>query len=217
MSKADQEYPLKYYPPLEEKINIYSHAIGVLGGLVALVLLVLKSYNANHIHLFVSIVYGLSIITLFTASTLFHSSKQPKLRYRLNIFDHSAIFILIAGSYTPYSLITLKGTLGWSIFGIIWAVAIGGVILKLFYTGKFRILSTILYVAMGWMVVFAFKPLYNNLDFMGFIGLVTGGIAYTLGAVLYAIKKIPYNHAIFHIFVLIASVCHFLSIYFYVI
>lgn len=218
MTQTDHKYPLKTYSPLEEKVNIISHALGIIGGIIALVMMLIKVLPAGDTTtIYAILTYGISIITLYVASTLFHSSTKPKLRYKLNIFDHCAIFFLIAGSYTPFSLIILKGTTGWVIFGLIWFAAIGGITLKLFYTGRFRILSTILYVLMGWMVVFAFKPLYNNLDFVGFCWLMAGGVAYTLGAVLYAVKIIPYNHAIFHLFVLIASACHFISVYFFVI
>ena len=217
MQEVPEQYPLKYYSPREEKVNILTHAIGIFFGMFALLLMLLKNTTAiNGIQLFATIIYGTSIITLFTASTLFHSSKEPKLRYRLNIFDHSSIFLLIAGTYTPYTLITLSEKVGWVIFIVVWGIALSGILLKLFFTGRYRVLSTVLYVAMGWIIVFAFKPLYNKLDFQGIIWLIAGGVTYTLGAALYAVKKIPYNHAIFHAFVLLAAICHFISIYFYV-
>jgi hemolysin III len=124
--------------------------------------------------------------------------------------------VLIAGTYTPYTLVTLEGDIGWILFGISWGIALFGVILKLFFTGRFNILSTVLYVAMGWLIVFAYKPLLAELHPEGVQWLFAGGIAYTLGAILYSIKNIPFNHAIFHVFVLTGSFCHFMSVYFYV-
>lgn len=217
MNNVTPKANLKYYPPLEEKINVVTHAFGIVIGIIGFALMLLKSIPKNDgLQLLSVTIYGVSIITLYTASTLFHNAKKPKARIRLNIFDHSAIYALIAGTYTPFTLVTLRGDIGWLIFGIIWLVAAVGIVLKFYYTGRFRILSTVMYVLMGWLVIFAIKPLYENLDYIGFILLIAGGIAYTFGAVLYAIKNIPYNHAIFHFFVLIGSILHFLSIYMYV-
>jgi len=206
-----------YYPYLEEKINVYTHALGLLLSVAALVLLVVKSSLTGTVWQIVSFsIFGASLIILYTASTFFHNAKNLKIRKRLNIFDHASIYILIAGTYTPYTLVTLNGTLGWVIFGITWGIALTGVILKLFFTGKYEKISTIAYVLMGWIIIFAFKPLLRNLPFEGIAWLVAGGIAYTIGAVLYSINRLSFNHAIFHVFVLLGSFCHFISIYFYV-
>jgi len=205
------------YPPLEEKINVFTHILGLFLSIAALVLLVIKSSltgTASHIVSFS--IFGTSLIILYAASALFHNAKDLKIRRRLNIFDHASIYILIAGTYTPFTLVTLNGTIGWVLFGVTWGIALTGVILKLFYTGKFEKLSTIAYVLMGWLIVFAVKPLLINLPFEGIVWLVAGGITYTVGAVLYSINKLPYNHAIFHIFVLLGSFCHFITVYFYV-
>jgi len=206
-----------FYPPFEEKINIITHGLGIILSVFAFVLLYTKGVETNSaINLFSYTVYGLSLIILYTASTIYHSSKTENVRIKLNVFDHSSIYILIAGTYTPYSLITLNGTTGWWIFATIWSFAIVGVILKLFFTGRFKILSTSMYVLMGWLIVFAIKPMMNNLSTDGLMWLLAGGISYTVGAVIYSIKKIKFNHAIFHVFVLIGSICHFISIYLYV-
>lgn len=137
-------------------------------------------------------------------------------RYRLNILDHASIYVLIAGSYTPFALVTLEGWVGWTIFGVVWGCALTGIILKLFYIGKYQTLSTIMYVVMGWIIVFAIKPLYDNLSSEGLWWLIGGGLSYTIGAVLFSLDKVKFNHAIFHIFVLFGTFCHYLSIYFYV-
>ncbi|HUW07377.1 MAG TPA: hemolysin III family protein [Williamwhitmania sp.] len=207
----------KYYSPAEENTNIISHAVGFALSILATVLLVVhaaKFGTAKHIVSFA--VFGVSLMVLYAASTLYHSAKKTERRNRLKIFDHTAIYILIAGTYTPFTLVTLAGTTGWVIFGIAWGAALVGVVLKLFFTGRFSIASTVMYVLMGWVVVFAIKPLINALPAEGLFWLFAGGVAYTVGAILYSIKKIPFNHAIFHILVLVGSFCHFISIFYYV-
>jgi len=207
----------KSYEPLEEKLNVYSHGLGLLLSIAALVLLVVKaSIDGSPWRIVSFSIFGTSLIVLYTASTFFHNAKAPKLRKRLNIFDHASIYVLIAGSYTPFTLVTLNGTLGWVLFGISWGIAIAGIILKLFYTGKYEKASTIAYVLMGWMIVFAIKPLIANLPSEGLFWLVSGGISYTIGAVLYSINRLKFNHFIFHLFVLGGSFCHFMVVYFYV-
>jgi hemolysin III len=161
-------------------------------------------------------IFGASLIILYAASTFYHSAKKPELRNRLKIIDHASIYVLIAGTYTPFTLVTLKGTVGWVIFGISWGLAVTGIIFKIFFTGKYNLVSTLMYVLMGWIIVFAIKPLINDLPFEGLLWLVAGGISYTAGAILYSIKKIKFNHAIFHMFVLLGSFCHFMSVFFYV-
>ncbi len=208
---------MKYYSPREEKINIISHAIGFILSIVALVFLVMHANLHGDVWHIVSFsIFGVSLIVLYAASTLYHSAKKSELRSRLKIIDHASIYVLIAGTYTPFTLVTLNGTIGWVIFGTSWALALTGIILKLFFTGKYNLISTIMYVLMGWIIIFAIKPLINNLPFEGLLWLIAGGISYTLGAILYSIKKIKFNHAIFHIFVLIGSFCHFMSVFFYV-
>ncbi len=203
------------YSPLEEKWNIYTHGLGFVLSILGLVFLCFRE-SVTSTYTISAIVFGLSLCILYFASTIYHSATSPVRRSRLQIFDHAAIYILIAGTYTPFTLVTLQGETGMTIFCIAWGIAVFGVILKLFFTGRFNILSTILYVAMGWLIVFAYTPLVTNLHPMGVQWLFGGGIAYTVGAVLYSIKKIPFNHAIFHVFVLIGSFCHFMAIYRYV-
>ena len=211
MSKLNHAYSEK-----EEKLNVISHAFGLVMGIFAFPFLILKSMYFEGFWKPASLfIYGLSIIILYTASTVYHATKAPKLRRRLNIFDHAAIYVLIAGTYTPFTLITLEGKTGWIIFILTWAFALIGIVLKLFFTGKFDKLSTIMYVLMGWQIVFAISPLLENLATEGLFWLFSGGVFYTVGAILYSIKKIPYNHAIFHVFVLLGSISHFISVYFY--
>lgn len=207
----------KYYSPKEERLNVISHGLGLVLSVLGLVLLVMRSLQfSNAILTTAFVVYGFSLITLYSASTFYHRTQNPRLRYRLKVFDHIAIFILIAGTYTPFSLVTLSGTTGWIILIVAWIIAFLGAILKIFFTGRFKILSTLMYVGMGWIIIFAIKPLLENLDMAGVWWLFAGGLAYTMGAIFYNLSRLKYNHAIFHIFVLAGSFCHFISIYYYV-
>ena len=205
------------YSPQEERLNIASHALGLALSLAALPLLVVRaSLYGNAWHVVSFSIFGASMVILYAASTLYHSATEARLRKRLNILDHATIYVLIAGTYTPFTIVTLNGTIGWVIFGISWGLALTGIILKLFFTGKYDTLSTVMYVLMGWVIIFAIKPLVNNLPSDGLIWLFAGGFSYTIGAILYSVKKIKFNHAIFHVFVLIGSFCHFMSVYYYV-
>ena len=211
------KYQPTYYDTKEEKINVLTHAFGLLLSVIALILLIVKaSFFGTIWHVVSFTIFGSSLIILYTASTIYHNSKNLKLRTRLNIFDHASIYVLIAGTYTPFTLVTLNGKTGWWIFGITWIFALIGIILKLFFTGRYDKLSTLMYVFMGWIIVFAIKPLIQNLPIEGIWWLFAGGISYTLGAILYSFDKIKYNHAIFHVFVLIGSFCHFVSVYWFV-
>jgi hemolysin III len=208
---------VKYYSPAEEWINIMSHALGLLLSIIALPLLVLHAIrNGNGWHLVAFAVFGLSMIGLYASSTFYHLSKDPALRARMRIVDHASIYLLIAGTYTPFTLITLGGINGWVVFAVSWSMALTGIVLKIFFTGRFQLLSTLMYVFMGWIIIFVMKPLVTNLPLEGVYWLIAGGIAYTVGAILYSIRKIHFNHAIFHVFVLIGSFCHFMAVYFWV-
>ncbi len=208
---------ITYYESKEEKLNVITHFIGLILSVAALVLLVVYASlygTAKHIVSFA--IFGASLIVLYAASTAYHYSQSPKLRNRLNIFDHAAIYVLIAGTYTPFALIVLKGWIGWTIFGISWGLAFAGIIFKLFFIGKYDKISTATYVLMGWVIIFAIKPLIENFSTNGLLWLLAGGLFYTIGAILYSIKKIKYNHAIFHVFVLLGSFSHFIAVFFYV-
>jgi hemolysin III len=208
---------VKLYPPLEEKINIGSHLLGLVLSVVGTVLLMLQAFKyGNLVSQFAFVVYGLSMMALYAASSVYHSRKTPHIRIRMRVVDHAAIYLLIAGTYTPFMMVTLSGTLGYSILAAAWAMAIIGIVIKIFYTGHFEVLSTVLYILMGWAIVFAIKPLAANLAPAGLFWLLAGGVSYTVGAIIYAIKQVPFNHAIFHVFVLLGSISHFISVYFYV-
>ncbi len=217
MADAMEKNPHQKYDALEEKLNIISHGFGLFLSVLGLILLIIRASKLGEtVHLVSFSIFGASMILLYAASTFYHSATKKSLRYKLNILDHASIYVLIAGSYTPFALVTLEGWIGWTIFGVVWGLALTGIILKLFFTGKYKTLSTIMYVLMGWIIVLAIKPLYDNLSSGGLWWLFGGGISYTIGAVLFSLDKVKFNHAIFHIFVLFGTFCHYLSIYFYV-
>ncbi len=208
---------IKFYSPREEKINVLSHGLGLIFSLLALPLLVVRAARTGSAGYIVSFaIFGISLIVLYAASFFYHRTQIPAKRKRLRIFDHASIYALIAGTYTPFTLLVLQGSLGWTIFAISWGMALAGIVLKLFFTGKYGIISTLMYVFMGWLIVFAIKPLIDNLSSEGLRWLFAGGLAYTLGAVIYGIKKLHYNHTVFHLFVLLGSFCHFIAVYFYI-
>jgi hemolysin III len=202
---------------MEERINIMSHAVALLFSIAGLLALVTRALlHGTTWHLVSFSVFAISLIALYTASTAYHSTREPKLRVRLRTVDHAAIYVLIAGTYTPFALVTLQGPVGWTIFGIAWGMALTGIALKLFYTGRFELASTLVYIFMGWMIVFFIKPMATQLPATGLAWLLAGGISYTVGAVLYSIPKVPFHHATFHLFVVFGSFCHFIAVYAYV-
>lgn len=207
----------QFYSPIEERINVISHASGLLLSVAALAFLVDKATTyGTAVHTVSFAVFGASLVILYGASTLYHSARTARARAALRTVDHASIYLLIAGTYTPFALVTLRGVVGWAIFGTVWGMALIGVTAKLFYTGRFERLSTAMYVFMGWIIVFAIKPLVANLSAEGLSWLLAGGISYTAGAVFYSIRRMPFGHATFHIFVLAGSACHFISVYFFV-
>lgn len=206
------------YSSLEEIFNSITHAFGVLVSIAGFVLLIVfSSIYGNAIHVISSTIFGFTLVLLYTASTLYHSFRKPNLKHVFKILDHSCIYILIAGTYTPFLLITIKGVLGWSMLALVWSLTVIGVLFKVFLVNRFKIISTIAYIFMGWLVIFAIKPLFQTLPGGGLALLISGGLAYTLGTVFFSWDKLPFNHAIWHLFVLTGSACHFCAVIFYVI
>lgn len=202
----------------EEVFNAISHGIGALMSISALVLLVVFSaIKGDAWHIVSTAIYGTTLIILYFSSTLYHAIQKKKAKSVFEIFDHASIYLLIAGTYTPFALVTLRGAVGWTIFGVIWALAVFGVLFKIFFIKKFNFLATIIYILMGWLIVFAFGPLMKNLNGNGLALLVWGGIAYTAGTFFYLYRKFKYHHLIWHFFVLAGSILHFFCIFFYVI
>lgn len=201
------------YSAGEELANSITHGMGVVIGIAVLALLVVFSSLRKGAWEIVSCsIYGATFILLYLASTLYHSARNPRNRKILKAIDHAAIYLLIAGTYTPYALAPLRGTLGWSIFGAMWGCAVLGVLFKAFFTGRYKAASLLSYLFMGWLCVAAIRPLYRELNTAGFVFLAAGGLCYTVGAIFYAWKSLPWSHAVWHLFVLAASLCHFFSI-----
>ena len=209
---------IEQYSSLEEIFNSITHGIGALISIAGLVLLIVfSSIYGNSSHIISCTIFGFTLVLLYTTSTLYHSFQKPNLKHVFKILDHSCIYVLIAGTYTPFLLVTIRGVVGWSMFALVWSLTVIGVLFKIFFVHRFNIISTIAYILMGWLVIFAIKPLFQSLPRDGLALLICGGLAYTLGTIFYAWGKLPFNHAIWHLFVLTGSVCHFCAVMFYVI
>jgi hemolysin III len=205
------------YMPREELANRLTHAAGAGLSVVGLVLMVVNASRYGDAWQVVSTaIFGATLILLYTSSTLYHSARRERSQVLLQKFDHAAIFLLIAGTYTPFVLVTLRGPWGWSLFGIVWGLAVVGVALKFWFAGRFKVVSTLIYIGMGWLVMIALKPLMAALPVGGLRLLIAGGLCYTGGAVFYLWRRLPFNHAIWHLFVLGGSVCHWAAVFFYV-
>lgn len=217
--KLKDKVEIPKYSLGEELMSAISHGIGSLLSVAALVLCVVFSAIHNNAYAVVSsVIYGSTSIILYTMSTLYHSFKVNNAKRIFRIIDHSCIFLLIAGTYTPYALVSLPKTLGWVIFGIEWGCAILGIVLNSIDLKKYKKISMVLYLVMGWMIIFSFKTLLESINIGGIYLMLSGGILYTIGAILYGIgKKHKYIHSIFHLFVLSASILFFFSIFLYVI
>ncbi|WML27047.1 hemolysin III family protein [Neobacillus sp. OS1-33] len=201
----------------EELANSITHGIGALLSISALVILIVYATLYGTVwHVVSFTIFGVTMFILYMSSTLLHSFPAGKVKDIFEIFDHSSIYFFIAGSYTPFLLVVIKGTLGWSLFGIVWGLAIAGTVFKCFFVKKYLFSSTALYVVMGWLMVFAWKPLVNNLAPQGITYLIIGGALYTLGAIFYVWRGFTYHHAVWHLFVLAASMAHFFCVLFYV-
>ncbi|KYN90414.1 hemolysin III family protein [Vibrio cidicii] len=206
------------YSVSEEVANAVTHALGMVFGIVGLILLLLKAaeHNADTLTITSMAVYGASIIVLFLASTLYHAIPSPQAKRWLKTFDHSAIYLLIAGSYTPFLLVSLRTPLAIGLMIVIWSIALLGIIMKVAFVYRFKRFSLISYLLMGWLSLVVIYQLAITLDVGGLTLLACGGVIYSLGVIFYVAKRIPFNHAIWHCFVLAGCVCHFLAIYLYV-
>jgi hemolysin III len=206
------------YSPREEIANSISHGIGLLLAIVALCILIISAGgHGDAWYVFSVSVYGATLILLYTASTLYHSIQKQSLKGFLQNLDHSAIYLLIAGTYTPFTLVNLRGPWGWGLFGVVWGLAVLGIVLQFMPAKQRKTVSLMLYVGMGWSVVAAVKPLIQSVQAGGILFLVLGGLAYTLGIFFYVRDKMNYNHAVWHLFVLAGSIFHFFAVLFYVV
>lgn len=217
MTQDEKDHPLTgLYSLGEEIINSITHGIGTGLSIAGLTLLVVLAVLYGNVYQVVSFsIYGSTLIILYLASTLYHSIQNPAVKRVLKVIDHSAVFVLIAGTYTPFLLVGVRGTLGWTLLIVIWGLAIVGITLKALFMKRFAKLSVVAYILMGWLSVIALKELSLNMPQAGLIWLGIGGVIYTVGVIFYALKKIPYTHAIWHLFVLGGSICHYFTILFY--
>ena len=198
---------------LEEIANAVTHGIGLLLSVAGfVVLLVLAILRGTAWHIVACSVYGASLICLYTASTLYHAVISPRLKRALKIFDHSAIYLLIAGTYTPFLLLQLRGPWGWSLFGVVWGLAFAGILFKFWFVDHFHHLSTAAYVLMGWLVIVAAKPVLVHVPSTTLLWLLAGGLFYSTGVIFYVWKRLPYSHAVWHVFVLAGSTCHYVAV-----
>ncbi|HEV2854383.1 MAG TPA: hemolysin III family protein [Thermoanaerobaculia bacterium] len=205
------------YSVREEIAHSVIHGIGILlsiAGLIALVAVARRTGNASYV--LACAVYGVTLILLYVASTLYHCIPSPRAKHTLRVLDHSAIYLLIAGTYTPFTLISLRGPWGWTLFGLVWGMAALGIALKVMAIGRFRWLSMVLYLSMGWLVLVALGPLRLAVSPQGVTLLFLGGVSYTVGTVFYGMRRLPYHHAVWHAFVLAGSVLHFFAVLLYV-
>ncbi len=203
------------YDLKEELANSITHGLGAVLSVAGLTVLVtFASFAGDAWHIVSVSVYGTSMILLYLASTLYHGLVHPRAKHIFKILDHSAIFLLIAGTYTPFLLVNMRGAWGWSLFGVIWGLAVLGIIFKIFFIHKLPRASTFAYLGMGWLCVIALPQMLETIDQIGMILLVAGGLSYTVGAGFYAWKRLPYNHAIWHLFVLGGSAAHFFAVFF---
>ncbi len=209
----NQKHPPTLYSVGEEIANSISHGIGTGLSIIGLVVLVIYAVaHGNTWHIVSFSIFGSTLIMLYLASTLYHSLPMPGVKKTFQLLDHAAIFLLIAGTYTPFMLGSVRGAMGWSIFGIIWTLAIGGIILKVLYLPRFEKSAVALYILMGWLCVIAMKDIVASIPGLSLGLLVLGGLSYTIGIVFYVWEKLPYNHAVWHIFVLGGSIFHFFSV-----
>lgn len=200
----------------EEIANGITHGIGAALAVAGMVVLVVSAALYGDAWRVVSFsIYGATLVILYLISTLYHSFTNPRVKKLFQVLDHCSIYLLIAGTYTPLTLTVLRGPWGWTLFGLIWGMAILGIVLKVWFVGRFHGFSVILYIAMGWLVVIALKPLFTMVDHGMIVWLVIGGLSYTLGVIFYAAKRMPYHHPIWHLFVLGGSICQYLGILFH--
>jgi hemolysin III len=202
----------------EEIANSITHAIGIVLAIAALgILNAFAGIYGNVWHIVSVSVFGTTLVLLYTASTLYHSIRHPRVKRILQVLDHSAIYLLIAGTYTPFTLVSLRGSWGWWLFGVIWGLALIGIVFQVSSMRRWRAMSLGLYIGMGWAIVVAIKPLIGSLAAGGIVLLVLGGLAYTTGVLFYCWKKLKFHHAVWHLFVLTGSILHFFAVLFYVV
>ncbi|MBS0216056.1 MAG: hemolysin III family protein [Proteobacteria bacterium] len=203
------------YTPQEERANVWSAGLGVIAAVIAgaVLLVAAAMQHASGLQLLSAAVFTASMLALYGASTAYHSASEPVRRARLKVMDHCAIYLLIAGTYTPFTLLALPQPTGIRLFIVIWSLAAFGIAFKLFFTGRFKLVSTLVYIAMGWLAIFEWRTMRSALSPWVFNWIIAGGFCYTLGTVFYLSKKLPYAHAVWHAFVAAGTICHFVAVW----
>jgi len=209
--------PISRQSYVEDVVNSAIHGVGLLLALVALPLLIVDAaLHGNGWHVVSFSIYGGSLVFMYAVSTIYHATREERRKRWLQVVDHASVFLLIAGTYTPFTIVTLNGGWGWSLFGVVWGLSTVGIGLKIWLGDRYDVLSTLLYIALGWLVVVAIGPLVRSLELGGLIWLLAGGVVYTAGTIFYLWERLPFNHAVWHVFVLGGSVCHFLAVLLFV-
>lgn len=197
----------------EEIANSITHGIGLVLSIAGLgTIVTLATIYGETVHIVSSSVFGATLVFLYAASTLYHAVQEPKVKQIFKVVDHCAIYLLIAGTYTPFTLVSLRGNWGWTLFGIIWGLTVFGIIFKIFFVNRLNILSTFIYLFMGWLALIAINPILAQVPVSGILWLVAGGFAYTFGVIFYLLDRVPYYHTVWHLFVLAGSVCHYFAV-----
>ncbi|HEX6071175.1 MAG TPA: hemolysin III family protein [Longimicrobiaceae bacterium] len=198
---------------LEEMASALTHGVGALASVTGgAVLITFAALGGDGWQLLSAVIFSASLLLLYTSSTVYHAVRHEVARARLQVLDHCAIFLLIAGTYTPFTLVTLRGAWGWTLFGVVWGLAAAGIVFKLFFTGRLRRLSTAMYLGMGWLSIVAARPFLQALSPETLLWLLAGGLSYTMGTAFYHSRRIPFAHAVWHLFVLAGSACHFVAV-----
>lgn len=206
------------YTKPEELAHVITHGVGALLSIAGLVLLIVyASLNGNPWQIVSVTIFGVTMLLMYLTSTIVHSLPEGRWKDRFQIFDHSSIYLFIAGTYTPLLLVHLRGEMGWTLFGTVWGIAIFGIVFKIFFVKKFLVLSTLFYMLMGWLIVLVWQPLTVFMSENGMLLLIAGGLFYSVGAIFYVWRSFPYHHAVWHLFVIAGSAFHFFSIFYYVI
>lgn len=202
---------------IEEAANSITHGIGLILSLGGLALLVFLAWSKGSTpHIVGCSIYGATLVLVYAASTLYHSVQQPQIKHYFRIFDQMAIYLVIAGTYTPFTLVNLRGFWGWSLLIAVWTLSLFGIVFKIVFVNRYKAISMSLYLVMGWLAVIAAKPIIDSIPLEGLAWILAGGLAYTFGLIFFAWERLPFNHTIWHLFVMIGSVCHYCAVMFFV-
>jgi hemolysin III len=202
---------------IEEIANSFTHGIGLVLSLAGLAVLIFLAWNkGDKLHIIGCSIYGATLVMVYAASTLYHGVRNPRIKHIFRLFDHTAIYLVIAGTYTPFTLINLRGFWGWTLLALVWSLSLFGIAFKIAFVNRYKAVSMALYLIIGWLAVIAAKPIISSIPLGCLILIASGGAAYMTGLVFYAWERLPFSHAIWHVFVIVGSICHYCAVVFYV-